>query len=174
MINLRRDNPRNRNNKRRKKKYGSDINHEKAGKGLSISIAVLVVIFIVVAIWTWNNLEDTEKYKKIIFIIVGLIISYIITLIIFSISKNGVQYQNHESEVAVQNMLVVIFTSINSLILLPYYAKTYKKLEKKEIKKYQFQRKILIIVIGIIECGYLKDTQKGILKIYESRVEERY
>ena len=94
---------------------------------MQLIVIATLIVFIVVAIWTWNNLEETEKYKKIIFIIIGLVISYMITLIIFSISKNGVQYQNHESEVAVQNMLVVIFTSINSLILLPYYAKTYKK-----------------------------------------------
>ena len=146
---------------------------------MPLIVIATMIVFIVVAIWTWNNLEDTEKYKKLIFIIIGLIISYVITLIIFNISKNGVQYRNHESEIAVQNMLVAIFTSINSLVLIPYSAKIHKKLQKKEIKKYKFQRKILLIVTiliicGIFECGYLKDTQKGILKIYESRVEERY
>ena len=136
-------------------------------------------MFAIFIIWTWHNLGDTEKYKKIIFIGIGLIISYIITLIIFNISKSGVQYQNHESEKAVQNMLVAIFTSINALIILPYYAKIYKEFKEKEIKKYQFQRKLLIIAIifvicTFVECGYLKDTQKGILKVYETRIEERY
>ena len=142
-------------------------------------IIAIIIVFAVVIIWTWSNLRDTSKYKKIIFIVIGLIASYIITLMIFNISKNGVQYQNHESEIAVQNMLVAIFTLMNALIILPYCAKIYKEQKEKEIKTYQFQRKMLLIVVtfiicAILECGYLKDTQKGILKIYESRIEERY
>lgn len=146
---------------------------------MPLIIIVTLIAFVILIVWTWRNLGDTDKYKKIIFIVIGLIVSYIITLIIFNLSKDGIEYKNYESEKIVQNMLVAIFTSINSLILVPYYAKIHKELEEKDIKKYQFQRKILILAIIIlvcafVECGYLKDTQKGILKVYELRVEERY
>ena len=142
---------------------------------MPLIIIVTIIAFVVLIIWTCHNLEDSQIQKKIIFIAVGVIISYIITLIIFNISKDGVQYKNYGSEVAVQNMLVAVVTSV---IIVPYSAKIYKKLKNKEIKKYQFQRKtlliaIIIVVFTILECGYLKETQQGILKIYESTAEER-
>ena len=142
-------------------------------------VACTMIGFLILIIWIWHNLGNTEKHQKVIYIGIGIAISYIITLIIFNISKEGIQYQNHESEMAVQNMLVIVFTLINSLILVPYCSKTIKEKQAKEIKQHQFQKKMLIIVVifilcAILESGYLKDTQKGILKVYETRSEERY
>lgn len=142
---------------------------------MPIIIIITLAIYIVLIAWIWQNLGNIKKTKKVAVIIISLIIIYIITLIIFNISKSGIIYQNEESQIAVQNMLVAVFTAINGLILIPYIAKQLEKIHEGEIEKDQFTKKMLIIFVifticAIIECGYLKDTQEGILTIYNSSI----
>ena len=66
-----------------------------------------------------------------------------------------------------------VFASVNTLILLPYMAKQLNKLKLKEIKKDKFKNRILFIIFIfliclILESGYLRDIQYGILKIYQA------
>ena len=65
---------------------------------MTIIILVAIVIYAILITWIWKSLGYIEKSKKILYIAVGLLIMYIITLIIFNISKNGKTYQNIESE----------------------------------------------------------------------------
>src|SRR5699024_705757 len=96
------------------------------GKMVFIIIIALIIYFIDIA-WTWKSLGDLEKSKKVAFIAIGLVITYIITTIVFSISQNGIQYENEESIKTVKNVLVAVFAGINGLIILPQLAKTLDK-----------------------------------------------
>ena len=134
---------------------------------MTIIILVAIVIYAILIMWIWKSLGYIEKSKKILYIAVGLLIMYIITLIIFNISKNGITYQNIESEKIVRNVLVLIFTSLNGMITLPYIGRLLNKVNEDEITKKAFSKKVLILIIVFIvclifECGYLKDTQTGI------------
>lgn len=134
---------------------------------MTIIILVAIVIYAILITWIWKSLGYIEKSKKILYIAVGLLIMYIITLIIFNISKNGITYQNIESEKIVRNVLVLIFTSLNGMITLPYIGRLLNKVNEDEITKKAFSKKVLILIIVFIvcltfECGYLKDTQTGI------------
>ena len=134
---------------------------------MTIIILVAIVIYAILITWIWKSLGYIEKSKKILYIAVGLLIMYIITLIIFNISKNGITYQNIESEKIVRNVLVLIFTSLNGMITLPYIGRLLNKVNEDEITKKAFSKKVLILIIVFIvclifECDYLKDTQTGI------------
>lgn len=138
-----------------------------------IILLAIGVIWIVAIVWIWYSLGEIEKNKKIAFIIIGSIILFIITFIIFQISKSGIIYEKEETKKDIQNMLVLTFTVVNSLIVLPYIATQLNKVKKKEIKKEKFNRRISIIMFVfiiclILECGYMRDTQQGILKIYNA------
>ena len=139
--------------------------------GLIIFIMVAVYIFIIV--WTWNNLGQTEKTKKIFIIAAGFIIMYLITLIIFTLSKKEIQYETIAIERNIKNILVALFTAVNSLIL-PFIAKVINDKKEEEIEQKQFTRIILVIIIiflffSFFESGYMKSTQEGILKIYQAQ-----
>ena len=140
---------------------------------MTFIILISIVVYLINIAWTWKSLGELEKGKKTIFIVIGLVIIYIITIIIFSISQNGIQYENEESLGTVRNMLVAVFSGINGLIILPQLAKILDKAKEGKIEKNQIRNRIIIwiailIICLIFECGYMKDTQVGIIEIYKS------
>lgn len=135
-----------------------------------ITIISIVLLLILIA-WTWSNLAEVEKKLKFIYILVGIIIIYLITLVIFNISKNSIQYPNVEIANQVKNTLVFLFTPLNGMIILPYLAKLFGRIKYNEIDQDEFKKKFLIsiiifIIILFIECTYLKSVQSGILQIF--------
>lgn len=139
--------------------------------------AIIIIIYLVAIAKTWTNLEELEKYKKIIIIGIGIIVLYLVTNIIFSISTNSIEYQNGNMQNSVKNMLTILFTGINALIFIPWITKNVVKLKNNEIETKSFQMKLLIIgtvfvVCMIVENIYMKNIQKGILDIYNVNVQE--
>ena len=139
-------------------------------------LLIILMTFILYSVaigWTWNNLGDIDKVKKILIIAGELIVIYIITLILFGISKNGIEYTNKDVEGNIKNVIVALFTGFNSLIVLPYLNKQIIKLKEKETDEKNIIKKLLImflifVVCIIFECGYMKDTQKGIIQVQKS------
>ena len=140
---------------------------------MTIIVIVAIIIYAILITWCWHNLGRIENSKKIIYILVGMIIIFIITNIVYSISKVNIQYPEQQMESTIQNMLVLVFTALNGLIVMPYIAKQLDKIHEKKIEKEKFTKKKLLLLIIFILClilesGYLKDTQVGILDIYNS------
>lgn len=134
----------------------------------------VIIVYLVVIAWTWSSLEDIETPKKLLIIFAGIIIVFLITQIVFSISKNGVVYENNDIEKSIGQVIVLLFTGLNSLVL-PFICKTFKRKVNGEIEDNIFKvRMIIILVIFLIclilECGYMKDVQDGILKVYQSNM----
>ena len=49
---------------------------------------IIAVLFVVLIFWTWNNTKDFEETQnRVIFIVVGIILIAIVTLIYFAISN---------------------------------------------------------------------------------------
>lgn len=139
-------------------------------------LLIILMTFILYSVaigWTWNNLGDIDKVKKILIIAGELIVIYIVTLILFGISKNGIEYTNKDVEGNIKNVIVALFTGFNSLIVLPYLNKQIIKLKEKETDEKNIIKKLLImflifVVCIIFECGYMRDTQKGIIQVQKS------
>lgn len=138
-----------------------------------IIISIIVAVYLLMIAWTWQSLESLEKTKKVAFIVIGIIISYIVTLIIFNISQQGVNYQNEMTKHEIKKILVLLFTALNGVIFIPYIAKLFTRVKENEIEDYKLKKKIIILVIIFIICMffenmYLKDIQNGIINIYNS------
>lgn len=138
---------------------------------MPVIITIIIAIFLILISWIWHNLGSIDKTKKVITIIIALILMYVITLILFNISKSDLNYNKEEDMLAVRNILVLLFTSINGMIVMPFVAKILNKIYENEID-YEKARKSFIIIFTIFaiiiffECGYLKNIQQGILDIY--------
>lgn len=135
-------------------------------------ISITIAVYALLIAWTWNNLGGIEKSKKVVIIAVGVLVIYILTLFIFNISKQEIQYNNEEVSSGIKNMLVSVFTGVNSIIVLPLVARLINKINEDDIEKQTFLIRIfgiivIFIICLIIECGYMKSTQQGILKIRE-------
>ena len=131
---------------------------------------IIVVLFTVLLFWTWNNEKNFEKSSdKIIFMIIGLGILSIVTLIIFNISKSGIEYPNIDILKEVRKIALLIFIPINGYLSLPHIAGIKFEIDDGENDK-KIKRKIIILSIVIIiaiifEIIYLKDFQNGIINI---------
>ena len=140
---------------------------------MTIIVIISIVIYAILVTWCWHNLGRIEKSKKIIYIIIGFIIIFIITNIVYNISKADISYPEEQIEGTVRNTLLLVFTALNCLIVMPYIAKQLDRIREKEIEKDKFTKKMILLLIVFILClilesGYLKDTQLGILEIYNS------
>ena len=134
---------------------------------------IIVVLFAVLLFWTWNNEKSFEKRSsKIIFMIVGLVALSVVTLIIFNISKSGIEYPNIDILKEVRKIALLIFTPVNGYLSLPHIANIkYEIDEGKDDKKTKTKIIILgviIIIATILEIIYLKDFQNGIINILNS------
>lgn len=137
---------------------------------------VVFFIYLIAVIWSWKSLTNLSPLKKIIVILAGILIVYIITSILLNISKTNITYPTEEMGQKVTTVLTIVFTAINALII-PILSKNIVKMQSGEIDINQFKKKIIaIFLIGIVflglECGYLKNTQKEIVNIYYSKVEQ--
>lgn len=142
---------------------------------MPVIIIIMLAIFCVLIIGTWHYLGNIEKTRKIVFIIIGIFASYLITMLLFSISKSGITYPSGEIEQMVQNMIVTVFTGLNGILVLPYLGKLWDKMSEEEITKQQFQKRICIlliiaIIVFIVESNYLNGVQNGILEIYQKAI----
>ena len=139
-----------------------------------IIITTIIIYFLLIA-WTWQSLGTIEKNKKIMYTVIGLITIYIITLIIFQITKNGINYQNAQIQGNIRNVIVLIFTGINGIIIMPQVGRILEKINDNQMKQNELKKKILILIAIFIICiifeiGYMKNMQEGIISIYNSNL----
>ena len=144
---------------------------------MAFIIMVAIIIYFVLIAWTWQSLGFIEKTKKVGIILIGIFVMYLIALIVFQMAKGNINYPNANIQNSVKNMLVAIFTGINGLIVMPQIAKMLDKVSEDEIEKEQLVKRIIILTIIFVIClifesGYMKNTQEGILKIYQTMLEK--
>lgn len=137
-------------------------------------IITAIIIYLVLLAWTWQSLGTIEKRKKIFYMIIGCTVMYGITIVIFQIAKKGIHYPNIKMQDSVKNILVIIFTGINGMVIMPQIGKMIEKIHENEIEKEKIIKKIIIILMLFMVCllfegGYMKDIQEGILSIYQVR-----
>ena len=132
---------------------------------------ITIVLYIIFIAFTLHNLNTAIDNKiKIAYITIGTLIIFLVTLIIFNISTNGVEYENKDMIGNVRNIILAVFVPVNGLIVMPYLANLISKINTNEITQQKFKKKIIVlaiifIVVVIFECSYFKSTQLGILKI---------
>ena len=141
---------------------------------MTFIIIGIIIVYLLAIAWSWSSLEDIEKTKKVFIIFVGIVAIFLITQIVFSISKSEVNYDNNDIEKSVGKIILLLFTGLNSLVI-PFLAKTFKKKANGEIEANSFKVRIITIfliflICLFIECGYMTDTQEGILRVYESNM----
>lgn len=100
---------------------------------MPIIITIMIAMFLILISWTWHNLGDIEKIKKIITMIVLFVLIYIVTLIVFNISKSDILYNSKEAMENVKTILVLLFTMVNGLIIMPFIAKILNKISCNDI-----------------------------------------
>ena len=138
---------------------------------MTLIIIGIMLLFVVSIVWTWHNLGNIEKPKKVVFIIIGLLITYLLTMVLYNLSNPDITYPSEEIQKAVSNTLTWVFTGLNALIFLPLIANVLDKILKEEINNKKTKKRIIIILVIFVVCifiekGYIESTQEGIMNIY--------
>lgn len=138
---------------------------------MTLIIIGIMLLFVVSIVWTWHNLGNIEKPKKVVFIIIGLLITYLLTMVLYNLSNPDITYPSEEIQKTVSNTLTWVFTGLNALIFLPLIANVLDKILEEEIENTQAKKRIIIILVIFVVCifiekGYIESTQEGIMNIY--------
>lgn len=137
---------------------------------MTVILIIILILLLVLLSWSWHSLGDIEKKTKVVIIVGGLVIVYLITFVIFSISKIGIDYQNKDAMKLIQTIFVMLFTIVNGYIILPYVFKKLNQINNEEIEKEKIIKSLIIlaiifIIIAIFEVSYLGNMQNGILEM---------
>lgn len=137
---------------------------------MTIILIIIAVLFLVLIGWCWNSLGSIEKTDKIKYIIIGLIAIYIMTMIIYSVSKIGIQYESKDTMKMIRVIFQLLFTAVNGYMLLPYTFKKIEQIKNNAIKEEKLKKSIIIlliiiVVIFIFESMYLGNIQQEILNM---------
>ncbi len=135
-----------------------------------VILFIIIAMFIILFTWSWHCLEDIEKNEKIILIALGTLIVYIITFVIFNISKSGMNYENINNARQIKIVYTLIFTALNGYILLPFIYKKMAQVNSNEITKEKVVKSLIIlliifIIISIFEINYLKTLQESFIQL---------
>ena len=111
-----------------------------------------------------------ETNKKILCIIAEFAVILIGTSITYMISKSNIQYPNKDSMLYVQNTLILLFSGINGLFIMPFLSRGIEMTYQENITLNQLGKRIILctvilLFLLIFECGYMTTTQDGILRI---------
>ena len=146
-----------------------------------ILILIFILILNIVAIaLTYYCLSHIEKKERIIFIGVGIAITYILTSFVYWLSTKDVAIKE-VSELG-KNLITFLFVPINSIIVLPIFAKSYNKykigsLASDKLRNRTIILAIILLILLIAECSYFKDIQNSVVilikKNNEKDVEEQ-
>lgn len=136
---------------------------------------IVFLLFVVYIVWTWNSTKEFEDQKiRIAYLIVGTLFIAMVTLIIFLVSKIGVNYPKKEMVGQVQKIVLLVFTPINGFVVLTQLSSVFQQIRSGMVSKEKMDKKIktlliVFIILIIIECIYFKNVQYGIIKIINSK-----
>ena len=138
-----------------------------------IFIYLCILLLNVVAIFmTYKFLgNDFEKKEKSIFIVVGIAIMYMIVSLVYWLSTRGINLETN-NEMG-KNFIIFTFVPINSMLILPFLASSYKFFKQGRLKKQNFKNRIILlcvifIIALVLEFFYFKDIQNSILSMIQA------
>ena len=133
---------------------------------INVFIAILNFAAILVI---YKSFSHIEMKNRILLIIIGEMLMYIILFIIYGISSTDIDETIVNSS---RQIMIFTFLPINVIgIELPLLL-TLKKFQQKDIKEEIFKKRMLFsliisIIILIIEFCYIKDLQRGMNELID-------
>ncbi len=136
---------------------------------------IIFILFIFFIVFAWNSTKEFETpIMRISFLGVGTLFITIITLILFQISKIGVNYPKEEMIGEVRKIVLLMFIPINGLITLTQSASIFSQIKSGIVPKKKMQKRLKIfasifVIIIVMECIYFKDIQNGIINLINAK-----
>ena len=136
---------------------------------MPIIFIISFIIYVIAGFMIYHNMYNFDKSKKIKTIIIGFIITLILTIIICCISSNNIDIENTQYVSIIRNTSILLFSPINSIIFIPYICNLLNKYKDNRIDEQKLKKRLIIlciilIFIVIFELNYIKVFQIRLLR----------
>ena len=142
---------------------------------MSLINFIIFVLFAIYIVCVWNSTKEFENIRmRISYILIGTIFITILTLILFWISKIGVEYPKKEMVGEVKKIILLAFIPINGFITLTQGSSIFLQAKSGMVSKDDMEKKIkrmviIFIVLIVFETIYFKNIQNGMIRIIQSK-----
>lgn len=132
----------------------------------------ILILNIVAILLTYRFLgTELEKKEKWIFVAIGIAVMYLLVTSVYWLSTKQVNLG--EAANPAQNLITFTFVPVNSILILPFLANSYRliklgKLDTQTFKKRAILLAIILFIVLLFEFFYFKDIQTGILNIIQN------
>ena len=139
---------------------------------MPIILLFILILNIVSIVLMYYSLGDLGKKEKLIYIVVGTAVMYIITSIVYWFSTRGIEVT--EVSERGKDLITFLFVPINGIIMLPLLAKSYSKLKYGNLDKNVFLKRgivlaVILLIVLIIECIYFKNVQQEVVNMLNAQ-----
>ena len=139
---------------------------------MPIILLFILILNIVSIVLMYYSLGDLGKKEKLIYIVVGTAVMYIITSIVYWFSTRGIEVT--EVSERGKDLITFLFVPINGIIMLPLLAKSYSKLKYGNLDKNVFLKRgivlaVILLIVLIIECIYFKNIQQEVVNMLNAQ-----
>ena len=128
------------------------------------TIVFIVIMNLASIIVIFKSLSNIELKNKIILVVIGEIVMYVILFIVYGISSAGADETVANSS---RQLILFTFLPINIIAMELPIMLNFKKLQQGDIKEGKFKRRMIIclvisIIVLVFEFMYIRDIQQGI------------
>lgn len=123
---------------------------------------IVIFLYSILGLWTNINMNGFEKKTKAMYLIGGVIATFILSTIL--VLTNPIEIQNGQIESKINTANIFLFAAVNAMIIIPNIASVFNKTKLGEITKKQARNKLIIrgivfVLLVIIEISYIKGFQ---------------
>ena len=132
---------------------------------MSIINFIIFVLFVIYIVFVWNSTKEFENTLiRVSYIFIGTLFITLLTVILFWISKIGVEYPKKEMIGEVRRIILLVFIPINGFITLTQASSIFVQAKSGMVSKEDMQKKIkrliiIFIMLIIVEIIYFKNIQ---------------
>ena len=141
---------------------------------MSIINFIIFILFVIYIVFVWNSTKEFENTLiRVSYILIGTLFITMLTLILFWISKIGVEYPKQEMIGEIRRIILLVFIPINGFITLTQVASIFAQAKSGMVSKEDMQKKIkrfaiIFVALIIVEVIYFKNIQNGMIRFIEN------
>ncbi|MBR1803072.1 MAG: hypothetical protein IJ777_03820 [Clostridia bacterium] len=133
----------------------------------------ILVLNVVAILLTYHSLgTGIDQKEKAIFIIIGVAVMYMAVTFAYWIGTKNIAIDSNND--LGKNLIIFTFVPVNSIVILPFLANSYRHWKAGVLKPDKFRNRIILlavifIILFIIEIFYFKDIQTGIVNMLNAK-----
>lgn len=139
---------------------------------MPIIILFILILNVVSILLMYRSLNAREPKEKLLFIVIGTALMYVLTSIVYWISTRNIEI-TEVSDLG-KDLIIFLFVPINGIIVLPLFARFYCKFKDGGISNTVLRNRgivlgVILLILLIVECTYFENIQKQVVNMINER-----